>query len=158
MEIITGVLEEKRISLWPVDAVEDEESPIMYKKSLLVGNKVDLDGASKGYRALSDKYEEKLPVIAVSALRDNLDELRFSVYRMLNIIRVYTKTPGSKADMNDPIVLNTGSTLEEGAIAVHKDFGKNLKYARVWGSGKFDGVMVKRDHVLQDGDIIELHT
>jgi ribosome-interacting GTPase 1 len=25
------------------------------------------------------------------------------------------------------------------------------------GSGKHDGVMVKRNHVLKDGDIIELH-
>jgi ribosome-interacting GTPase 1 len=158
MEIITGVLDEKRISLWREHEVDDEESPVMYKKSLLVGNKADLDEAGNGYRALSDKYGDKLPVIALSALGENLDELRLGVYRMLNIIRVYTKTPGSKADMSDPIVLNTGSTLEEGAIAVHKDFGKNLKYARVWGSGKFDGVMVKRDHVLQDGDIIELHT
>jgi ribosome-interacting GTPase 1 len=157
MEMITGVLEDKRICLWPGDDDEDEESPMTYKKSLLVGNKADLDEAGKGYHALCEKYGKTLPVIAVSALSENLDKLRLSVYRMLNIIRVYTKTPGSKADMTDPIVLNTGSTLEEGATAVHKDFGKNLKYARVWGSGKFDGVMVKRDHVLQDGDIIELH-
>ncbi|MCK4863306.1 MAG: TGS domain-containing protein, partial [Dehalococcoidales bacterium] len=60
-------------------------------------------------------------------------------------------------DMTDPITLDNGSTLEDAAISVHKDFGKMMKYARIWGSGKFDGVMVKRDHVLQDGDIIELH-
>jgi ribosome-interacting GTPase 1 len=40
---------------------------------------------------------------------------------------------------------------------VHKDFISKLKYARIWGSGKHDGVMAKRDHVLEDGDIIELH-
>jgi ribosome-interacting GTPase 1 len=33
-----------------------------------------------------------------------------------------------------------------------------MKYAREWGSGKFNGIMVKRDHVLQDGDIREFHT
>lgn len=32
-----------------------------------------------------------------------------------------------------------------------------MKYARIWSSGKHDGVMAKRDHILQDGDIIELH-
>ena len=76
---------------------------------------------------------------------------------MLDVIRVYTKTPGNKADMTDPIVLETGSTLEIAAIAIHKSFANRMKYARIWGSGKFDGIMVKRDHVLQDGDIIELH-
>ncbi len=50
-----------------------------------------------------------------------------------------------------------GSTLEDAAVAVPKSFLARLKYARVWGSGKHEGVMVKRDHVLQDGDIIELH-
>ena len=45
----------------------------------------------------------------------------------------------------------------DAAAAVHKDFRAKLKYARIWGSGKHDGVMAKRDHILQDGDIIELH-
>ncbi len=45
----------------------------------------------------------------------------------------------------------------DAAAAVHKDFRDQLKYARIWGSGKHDGVMAKRDHILQDGDIIELH-
>jgi ribosome-interacting GTPase 1 len=76
---------------------------------------------------------------------------------MLDIIRVYTKSPGQKPDLTDPIVLDRGSTLEDAATEVHKDFSARLKFARVWGSGKHDGVMVKRDHVLQDGDIIELH-
>jgi small GTP-binding protein len=157
MEIISDVLEEKRILLGVGDVDENEEVPLMYKKTLLVGNKTDLDKNGKAYHELMDKYGETLPIIAMSATGGNLDELRLGVYNMLNIIRVYTKTPGNKPDMTDPIVLDIGSTLEEGAIAVHKDFGKNLKYARIWGSGKFDGVMVKRDHVLQDGDIIELH-
>jgi len=50
-----------------------------------------------------------------------------------------------------------GEILEDAAAAVHKDFAAKLKYARIWGSGKHDGIMAKRDHILQDGDIIELH-
>ena len=76
---------------------------------------------------------------------------------MLDVVRVYTKTPGGKPDMTDPIILERDSTLEMAATSIHKSFAQRMKYARVWGSGKFDGVMVKRDHVLQDGDIIELH-
>jgi ribosome-interacting GTPase 1 len=40
---------------------------------------------------------------------------------------------------------------------VHRDFALHLKYARIWGTNKFDGQMVHRDHVLEDGDVIELH-
>jgi ribosome-interacting GTPase 1 len=34
----------------------------------------------------------------------------------------------------------------------------NLKYARVWGRGKFEGQMVNRDCLLTDRDVVELHT
>ena len=158
-EALVARLNEKRIGLGqPKEAAaEDEDAPVNYKKALIVGNKSDLDGGGKNFRALENRYGGQLPVIAISALGRGLDELRLRIYRMLAIIRVYTKTPGGKPDMTDPIILKKGGTLEDAATAVHKDFAKKLKYARIWGSGKFDGVMVKRDHVLQDGDIIELH-
>jgi ribosome-interacting GTPase 1 len=54
-------------------------------------------------------------------------------------------------------VVKKGGTVEEVAEYVHKDFRSQLKYAQIWGSGKFDGQRVKRDYVLQEGDIIELH-
>jgi len=43
------------------------------------------------------------------------------------------------------------------AIMPHHKGTDKLQYARIWGSGKFDGQRVQRDYVLQDGDIIELH-
>jgi ribosome-interacting GTPase 1 len=55
------------------------------------------------------------------------------------------------------MVLHKGSTLEEAAESLHKDFYQNLKYAVVWGSGKYDGQRVSKGHVLQDGDIVEFH-
>jgi hypothetical protein len=53
--------------------------------------------------------------------------------------------------------MDRGSTLGGAAASVHKDFAARMKYARIWGSGKHDGIMAKRDHILQDGDVIELH-
>ena len=127
-------------------------------KALIIGNKLDLNKARENYKALKKKYEGKLPVIAISAKEGiGLEELRLEIYGVLNIIRVYTKVPGQKAGFTDPIILSKGSTLEDAAVAVHKDFHSKLKYARIWGSGKYDGVRVKRDHILQDGDMIELH-
>jgi len=157
MELLVDRLNEKRIGLGKVTGAIDEDAPMNYKNALIVGNKADLDNGGKNFRVLQSRHGEQLPVIAVSAIGQGLDELRFKIFEMLEIIRVYTKTPGGKPDMTDPIILDKGGTLEDAAISVHKDFGKKMKYARIWGSGKFDGVMVKRDHVLQDGDIIELH-
>jgi ribosome-interacting GTPase 1 len=53
-------------------------------------------------------------------------------------------------------VLARGSTVADFAAKVHKDFLEQLKSARVWGSGAFDGQVVSRDHVLADGDVVEL--
>jgi len=127
-------------------------------KALIVGNKLDLATASENYLALKNKYEGQLPIIAVSAKEGvGLEELKRKIYQVLDIIRVYTKVPGRKPDLTDPIILDRGSTLEDAAASVHKDFAAKLKYARIWGSGKHDGIMARRDHILQDGDIIELH-
>jgi ribosome-interacting GTPase 1 len=151
------LLKEKHISIGKGEEPEDESSPISFKKALLIANKADLDPDGSNLRDLQEMYGDMVPVIAVNAASGNLDELKNQIFQMLDIIRVYTKTPGSKPDMTEPIILERGSTLEMAATAIHKSFARRMKYARIWGSGKFDGVMVKRDHVLQDGDIIELH-
>ena len=145
MEAIITQLENMRIGLGE-------------KKALIVGNKLDLDNTRQNLIALKTEYKERLPVIAISAKEGTgLEELKHEAYQLLDIIRVYTKTPGQKPDFSDPIILSRGSTLEDAAASVHKDFLQRLEYARLWGSGKHDGLMVKRGHILQDGDVIELH-
>jgi small GTP-binding protein len=130
----------------------------MAKRVLVIGNKSDLDSASENYHRLSAKYDAQFPLISISAREGiGLEELREGIYQALDVIRVYTKAPGRKADFDEPVVLERGSTVADAAEAIHKDFRDKLKYALVWGSGKFDGQKVKREHTLEDGDIIELH-
>jgi small GTP-binding protein len=157
VEAIVKQLTDMRITVGG-GARDDTESVSWHKKALIVGNKLDLDNARNNYTALNNKYGKQLPVIAVSAKQGNgLEELKLKLYKLLDVIRVYTKAPGKKPVFTDPVVLPRGSTLEDAAAGVHRDFRKRLKYARLWGSGKHDGIMVKRDHIMQDGDIIELH-
>jgi ribosome-interacting GTPase 1 len=80
------------------------------------------------------------------------------VYDFLDVVRVYTKAPGKKPDFADPYVVARGSTVLNVAEKVHRDFVANLKYARIWGEGKADGIMVPRDFVISEGDVLELHT
>jgi hypothetical protein len=156
IETLTKRLAEMRVS---IDTGEVQEGIILnQKKALIVGNKLDLENAGENYSALQNKYGGQLPIIAISAREGTgLEELKLKVYQILDIIRVYTKTPGQKPDFNDPIILDRESRLDDAAAQVHKDFLAKLKYARIWGSGKHDGIMAKRDHILQDGDVIELH-
>jgi len=141
----------------------EEAAPgVTWKKAMVLANKLDMVGpagaADSILQALAAEHGGRLPVLAISARRGTgLEELRRAVFDLLEIIRVYTKSPGQKPDLEDPIVLPRGATLADAAEDVHKDFRAKLKFARLWGSGKHDGIMVKRDHVLEDGDIIELH-
>jgi ribosome-interacting GTPase 1 len=159
MDTITSELAGMRIGIGESESENDEESIIRHsKKALIIGNKKDIEGAAENYEVLEELYQDTFPILSISAARGTgLEDLKLSIFQLLEIIRVYTKTPGQKPDMDDPIVLPMGSTLADAATEVHKDFAANLKFARIWGSGKHDGVMAKRDHVLQDGDIIELH-
>jgi len=96
-------------------------------------------------------------MVAVSVTTGhNLDELKRRVFVALDVIRIYSKPPGKKPDLDAPFVVERGCTLEEFAGQVHRDFAEQLKSARVWGSAEHDGQMVGRDHVLADKDIVEL--
>ncbi len=158
METIIEQLEKMRIVIGEAKAEEEPEVIFWRKKALVIGNKMDLDKDSRSYLALLDKYKGQLPVAAISAKEGTgLEELRLKIYQMLDIMRVYTKAPGKKAELTDPVILKRGGTLKDAATSIHKDFAQKLKFARIWGSGKHEGIMAKRDHILQDGDVIELH-
>ncbi|MUM65472.1 TGS domain-containing protein [Acidianus infernus] len=95
------------------------------------------------------------PGIPVITKIDNLPKYLFD---SLDIIRVYTKEPGEEPS-KDPLILKRGSTVLDVAKKLHSSLYENFKYARIWGkSAKFPGQKVGEDHVLEDKDIVEIHT
>ncbi len=86
-----------------------------------------------------------------------LEKLKVSVWNSLGLIKVYTKEPG-KDKAFPPIVLKPGSTVEDVAKQIHKDFLKNFKFARIFNGTKFSGQKVGFDYVLADEDVVEIHT
>lgn len=135
----------------------DEESRQL-KSTLIAATKADLPGSVDTLDALRDLYGTDLPMLPVSATTGTgFPALLAHLFHTLDIIRVYCKQPGKPADMGAPFVLTHGNTVVDMARAVHREFPERLKYACVWGSAKFDGQQVHRDHVLEDGDIVELH-
>ncbi|MCC6489533.1 MAG: 50S ribosome-binding GTPase [Candidatus Hydrogenedentes bacterium] len=126
--------------------------------SLVLVNKVDDDFWEEEFLAFTGLLGDTWPVMAISvASARNLDEMREAVYDSLGIIRVYSKQPGKPAELHAPFVLKKGDTVAHFAAKVHKDFVHHLKSARIWGTGVHDGQMVGRDHILYDGDVVELH-
>jgi ribosome-interacting GTPase 1 len=124
---------------------------------LVVANKVDDEKLGEDFEVFKELLEEDwlMVPISISALR-NIDVLKEMVFEQLEIIRVYSKAPGREADLSAPFVMERGSTVEEFARKIHLDFYRNLKSTRLWGAGVYDGQLVGRDHVLQDGDVVEL--
>ena len=128
------------------------------KRTLLIANKADAPGAPDNLEILKELYGGRFAMLPLSAeTGEGLEEFRRAVFEMLRIIRVYTKAPGKKLELTAPYVLPRGSRLIDLAAHVHQDFLTQLKYARLWGHGKFEGQMVNRDHVLEDRDVVELH-
>lgn len=122
-------------------------------------NKDDGEKYDEEFDVLNELIREEgwmLIPISVKANR-NITELINFVVKELRLMRVYSKPPHHEADLSQPFVLKIGATVDEFAEKVHKDFVENLKSARVWGKGVHDGQHVGRDHVLNDGDIVELH-
>lgn len=137
---------------------EQEDLRIQYVPTLLLANKIDLPDARDRLDIVRELFGERFPIQVLDAEHGTtLDEVRAAVFQFLNVIRVYTKQPGKPADMSSPYTCPVGSTLVEMATLVHRDFADNLKSARIWGTGVFEGQTVKRDHVLHDKDVVELH-
>ncbi|KYC45850.1 MAG: hypothetical protein APG12_00577 [Candidatus Methanofastidiosum methylothiophilum] len=139
------------------DIFEVLDSSLEYKKAIIVGTKGDLPGSKEGLERLQN-HVNNFKIIPVSALNNvNLDILPSEIFSILGIIRVYTRSPGGQID-NEAMPMKIDSTALDAAKKVHKNLYKNFKFARVWGeSAKFDGQRVGPEHVLRDGDIIEIH-
>ena len=151
-------LEKRKIKLVKEEANDGMDVSVARKKTLLIGNKIDREAAEENFNILKELYADSFPIIAISAKEGyNLEELKRKLFEMLDIVRVYSKPPAKKVDKDKPFILKKGSTLLDFAEAVHKDFAERLKYARVWGTDKFNGQRVNKDYILMDEDIIELH-
>ncbi len=144
------VLQEREV----IDLSEEGEvlAPVPF---ITVANKADHPEAGENIEVMKELMPD-LEFMAVSVNGLGLEDLKESLYAVLDVIRVYGKAAGRPADKERPFILKKGSTVLDFAGMVHKDFPSNLKSALVWGSSKFEGQPVARDYVLHDGDVVEL--
>jgi len=126
------------------------------RRTLAVGLKCDL--APGRAEELSAWAGGRFPVAVVSTTTgEGLEDLRRAIFRAAGVVRVYTKKPGHPPDLTQPYTLREGATVLDVVEHIHKEFVEKLRYVRLWGSGRFDGQHAPLDHVVQDGDIVEIH-
>jgi small GTP-binding protein len=124
---------------------------------IIAVNKVDDESYDEDYQVFCQLLDDDWRLVPISTKTGrNLNTLAKVLFESLNVMRVYSKKPGKEADLDAPYVMTRGSTVQEFAASIHQDFYQKLKSARVWGSAEFDGQQVGRDHVLRDGDVVEL--
>ncbi len=126
--------------------------------TILIANKSDLDPGPEEVKVLEELLGLRFPALTMSAKTGNgLDELGTFLFGALGIVRVYTKTPGKPKDTDKPFTVRRGGTVLDVAGLVHKDIASSLRFARMWGDEVFDGQQVGPDHLVSDGDLVELH-
>ncbi|MBI4520980.1 MAG: TGS domain-containing protein [Gemmatimonadetes bacterium] len=128
-------------------------------RTLLVANKSDAAEAEAKLEVVQRMAGDRFPVESISVLHHaGLEALRRSIFATLHVVRVYAKPPGKRSDRRDPFVLPAGSTVLNLAEHIHKEVAQKFRFARLWGrSGVFDGQRVGPEHVVEDGDLVEVH-
>lgn len=157
-EEIMALLKEYRIFPEGAEVPDGVRRPVFFKRCMVVVNKVDSPAQQEDFATFLELAAPAMPSLAISILNgSNLDAFLRGIYDLAGIIRVYSKNPGREPDLDEPFVIPRDSTLEDLAGRIHKDFLTRLKYARIWGQAVHDGMMVQRDYVMHDGDIVEIH-
>jgi len=157
-ELLIEQLSRWRIYIIKSQFLESGTSIGVLKRALFVANKNDQSYTENNFVRLKEHYGHLCPCISVSALKkETLEELKRAIFEISGVIRVYSKPPGKDPDLSTPFTIPSGSTVLDLAESIHKDFIPNLKYARIWGSAKFDGQRVEKNYVLKDKDVVEFH-
>lgn len=152
------------VKIYGEAALNDVEDAIFestaYKPSIIVANKIDVEGAEASLKLLEAYVGGQLPIIAVSCkTRQDVKKIGETLFKTLDLIRVYTKEPSEKDFSKKPFVLKRGATVYDLAKSIHSDFSENFAYARVWANRLiFSPQKVGATFPLEDGDIVEIHT
>jgi len=125
-----------------------------YIPAIVVINKIDL-ADEHTLRECNEKFRDALLISADKKV--HIEELKETLYQKLGFIRIYLKPQGQPPDLNEPMIVRSGSTVGDICDRLHRDFRKRFRYAQVWGdSAKHKGQRTGLDHVLYDNDIVTI--
>lgn len=157
VEMVLDLLRARGLTLQSLPRNKMSSSDASERSGLVVVNKADLAEPAV-IEATKARYAGSLEVLAVSAqTKQGLDEWFKRLWKLLAMIRVYSKEPGKPADLRKPFTVPAGATVADLAQQIHRDLPNTMKFARLWGHSRFEGQHVHKTEVLQDRDIVEIH-
>jgi ribosome-interacting GTPase 1 len=124
------------------------------KPSMLAVTKMD-EAPASAFARFGAAFPD-FQVVPVSIIDDaSLDAFRAAAWRLTGLIRIFLRHDG--VTDAEPLAMLEGDTVLDVAAAIHKDLAAAFKGARVWGpSAKFDGQQAGREHLVLDGDAVEI--
>ena len=139
-----------------IDAVQGNR---VYVPAFIAVNKVDLVD-KESYLEIEHDIANRAgaPPLMISAQSGyHMEDLKDAIYDCLGFIRVYLKPQSGDADLEEPLIIRKGGTVETVCTKLHRDFVHRFRYARVWGkSVKHPGQRVGLPHRLIDGDLLTI--
>ncbi|THH29728.1 hypothetical protein EUX98_g4463 [Antrodiella citrinella] len=99
-----------------------------YMPCLYVYNKIDAISMEQ----LNKLARTEHSVVISCEMGLNLDYLIDRIWAELGLVKVYTKKRGVQPDLNDPICLRKGATVEGVCNGIHRSLATNFRYALVW--------------------------
>lgn len=164
--VLHDVLAARKVELsavWPntysMETSIDDDPFTVTLPTVAIANFADgIPGLDEELAVLRELTGYAYPVLPASAATgDGLEEIGSWLFRQLGIVRVYTKIPHQPPDLGRPYTVRAGQSVHDVAQLVHRDIADRLRYARLWGGGEFEGQQVGAEHLVSDGDVLELH-
>lgn len=122
----------------------------------VVGSKSDLPEADSFWAELTGAMPHLPSACCSVETREGLPAVRELIWGLCGLKRVYCR-PKGKPVSPDPVVLPAEGTVRDFIETLNRSWLKQCHQARVSGpSSRFAGQVVGLDHVLADGDTVEL--
>ncbi len=156
-DLVLGLFEARGLTVRSAARNELDPSDRSTLCGILVANKIDAADADT-LATLRELYADRIEILPVSAESgEGLDHLLKRLWELLAVVRAYTKQPGKPPENTEPFTLPIGSTIEDLAREIHRELPEKMKYARIWGDGRYEGQQVHRTEILHDKDVVEIH-
>jgi len=168
IEEVRSILTENRIASADIlirgnatqdDLIDAIMGSRVYIPAIIAVNKVDLvdeKDRKKIEEDLTERFGQK-PIMISAATGYHMEELKDAIYNALGFIRIFLKPQAGPADMDEPLIMRTGSKIEDVCRKLHRDFVDKFRYARVWGTSvKHEAQRVGIAHNLADEDILQI--
>ncbi|CAL8108546.1 unnamed protein product [Calicophoron daubneyi] len=125
----------------------------VYVGCLYVYNKIDQISIQEVDRMAREPHS----VVVSCNMKLNFEYLLEKLWDHLDLIQVFTKKRGQRPDLNEGLIMRSGSTVENICHMIHRTLASEFKCALVWGTSvKFSPQHVGLSHVLHHHDVVEI--